>query len=125
MTLEQSISTPPPSAAAEDGTTPLIIDVREEGAETHIVLTGELDLLTAPRLMRALLDLDDDGVRAAVVLDIRQLSFIDSTGLSVLIAQHKKSEAEGKSMVIYGPTPTAKRLFEITGLTDIFTIRAT
>ena len=56
------------------------------------------------------------------MLDIKKLSFIDSTGLSVFVSQQKKLSANGRKLVIYAPTAMARRLFQITGLGEVLTI---
>jgi anti-sigma B factor antagonist len=72
-------------------------------------------------LVRTLVDVNAT-LEGDLVLDIRQLSFIDSTGLSVFVSQHKKLSAKGQRLVIQAPTAMALRLFQITGLVDVLTI---
>jgi anti-sigma B factor antagonist len=100
---------------------PLQILVSQRAAHTYVVLAGELDGATAPFLVRTLVEVNDT-LEGDLVLDIKQLSFIDSTGLSVFVSQQKKLFSKGKRMVIYAPTPMALRLFQITGLDDVLTI---
>jgi anti-sigma B factor antagonist len=100
---------------------PLQILVSHRTAQAYVVLSGELDGATAPFLMRTLVELNET-LEGDLVLDIGQLSFIDSTGLSVFVSQQKQLGAKGKQLVIHGPTPMARRLFQITGLENMFTI---
>jgi anti-sigma B factor antagonist len=100
---------------------PLQILVSHLKDQAHVVLAGELDGATAPFLLRTLVDVDAT-LEGDLILDIRQLSFIDSTGLSVFVTQHKKLEAKGQKLVIYAPSAMARRLFEITGLEQVLAI---
>jgi anti-sigma B factor antagonist len=101
---------------------PLQILVSHLKEHAYVVLTGELDGATAPFLVRTLVDVNAT-LEGDLVLDIKALSFIDSTGLSVFVSQQKKLRAKGHKFVIYGPTAMARRLFQITGLEDVLTIQ--
>jgi anti-sigma B factor antagonist len=100
---------------------PLQIVVSHLKEHAYVVLAGELDGATAPFLVRTLVEVNAT-LEGDLVLDITQLSFIDSTGLSVFVSQHKKLSAKAQKFVIYGPTAMARRLFQITGLEDVLTI---
>jgi anti-sigma B factor antagonist len=110
-----------PAASAFLEESPLQILVSHLKDHTHVALAGELDGATAPFLVRTLVEVNAT-LEGDLVLDITQLSFIDSTGLSVFVSQQKKVSAEGHRFVIYGPTALARRLFQITGLEDVLTI---
>jgi anti-sigma B factor antagonist len=103
------------------GDSPLQIVVSHLKEHAYVVLTGELDGATAPFLVRTLVEVNET-VEGDLVLDIKKLSFIDSTGLSVFVSQHKNLSAKGRKLVIYAPTAMARRLFQITGLEDVLTI---
>ena len=92
-----------------------------EGNRMYMILMGELDLATAPVLTRAFRDVsaEHDG---DVILDIGLVTFLNSTGLSLFVVQHKDLQACGRKLTIYAPTPMARRLFQITGLTRILRI---
>jgi anti-sigma B factor antagonist len=98
--------------------------VSQGGGATWVELTGELDEATAPSLREQLAELvaslDND-----VVLDIEFLSFLDPIGLALFVALHKRVAALGRRVVIYAPTPLARRLFQITGLDQVLTIEPT
>ena len=82
---------------------------------------GELDLATAPELRQALGLLSEQG-KNHVTLDLTHLDFVDSTGLSVFVMAFNRAHAAGGSMVIRNPSLPVMRIFEITGLTSVFTI---
>jgi anti-sigma B factor antagonist len=87
---------------------------REEGGIV-IALSGELDLASSPDLEEKL----DEVYRSdaeLVVLDLRELEFMDSTGLSVLIRAHQTAEeAQRRLYLVKGP-PQVQRLLTLTGV---------
>jgi len=89
---------------------------------THVVsLRGEIDALTAPKLGRRLYGLCDEGKRA-VVVDLSEVSFMDSTGLGVLLNALRHFKARHGQLVLVCPTERVLRPFQITGLTGHLTI---
>jgi anti-anti-sigma factor len=88
-----------------------------------VVVQGELDMLAAPQLDQVLGALVAKGP-AAVVLDFAGLSFIDSSGISVLIAAQQGLEARGGHLAIRSARAHACKVFEISGLTDLLDVRA-
>ena len=114
------------SACANDasgggGAPDLGIEIRRAPGQTHIVLTGELDGATAPLLRESFLEVAE-GLEGNLVVEISGLTFVDSSGLTLLITEHKNLQANGSSLIIRSPTPMARRAFEITGLHDILWI---
>jgi anti-anti-sigma factor len=77
-------------------------------------LDGELDFATADRLARAL----DDADRAAlVVVGFEGCSFIDSTGIALLVHAHREMAKRGRRLVFYGASGQVSRTLAVTGLT--------
>lgn len=96
----------------------LTIEVTSAPEARTVVLTGEADLLGAPKIEAALKDAcaEKPGL---VVIDLRNLTFIDSSGLHVLMTGHEHCVAQGHELrVIPGPA-NVQRLFEITGMEGI------
>ena len=87
----------------------------------EVRLQGELDLSTASQLRDELARLTADGARF-VTVDMSDLAFIDSTGLSVLITGLKRLRQQGGDMALRSPTPSTRKVLEITGLTEVFSI---
>ena len=73
---------------------PLEIDVQVADDRTLVTLSGELDAATATLLYDQLSDLEVEDVQH-VVLDLAQVSFMDSTGLSVIVTEHKRLQHVG------------------------------
>lgn len=98
-------------------------EIHEEGADGYglVVVAGEVDVATAPAL-RDQLDGAIDRGTPWLVVDLSSVSFIDSTGLGVLIGASKRMEEDGGSLRLVVAEPRILKLFEITGLLDLFTI---
>jgi len=81
---------------------------------TSVALAGELDMATVSILNQELATLERDGSRA-IVLDIRDLGFIDSSGLHALVRAHQRAEHDGHRLLLVGANTFARRLCEMTG----------
>jgi anti-anti-sigma factor len=80
----------------------------------RVVVQGDLDLDAVPTLDEQLTLLEQDGVKA-IIVDLRDLSFIDSTGLRALLDATSRAANDGHRLAIVGAPDPARRLFEITG----------
>jgi anti-anti-sigma factor len=81
----------------------------------RIVVGGEIDLATGPALRDALAEQMGHG--QAVVLDLSGVTFIDSSGLAVLIEAVTAAKVDGWSLgVVSNLPPAVRRLLELTGL---------
>ena len=94
LTLEQTSSEDPDTAA--------------------VVVRGELDMATSPKLRELLDHLVDVGSRR-IVLDCRGLDFLDSSGIGVLVATRTRL-GDGGELVLDSPTPHVRKVLEITGV---------
>jgi anti-sigma B factor antagonist len=83
---------------------------------THVVAPcGEVDALTAPQLGRRLLGLAEDG-KTRVVVDLSNVTFLDSTGIGVLVNALRHLRMRKGALVLVCPTERILRPFQITGL---------
>jgi len=105
-----------------DAPTTLELTVAEQDGETVVRAAGELDVNTAPELREQLARLIADDVRK-IVVDLTEVSFVDSTALSVLVSALKRLRQSEGDLELASPNPSVRRVFEITGLTRLFTIR--
>ena len=90
-------------------------DPRSEGDALVLEPRGEIDAATAPDLKVALDRAADAGARE-VVLDLSGVSFVDSRGLTVMVAAHERLAANGASLLTICADPFVRKLFEITGM---------
>jgi len=89
-----------------------------------VMLGGEVDIFTAPRFRECMVELLDAGVRRLVV-DLSDVTFIDSTALGVLIGGVRRVHNSGGAMVLVVVTRPVERVLNVTGLDRVFSIRAT
>ena len=104
-----------PCCAVADAVPDLRMTVMNEGGETVLALSGDLDLCTSARLRERLVDLTHSA-RPRIVVDLSGLSFVDSTGLGTLVTALKRVRDAGGDMAIRAPTPATRRVIEISGL---------
>jgi anti-sigma B factor antagonist len=92
--------------------------------ETHgrasVIRTfGEVDIASAKSLEKEIRSAFESEAEA-VLVDLSEVSFIDSTGLSVLVAMAAVSNSDGRRLRIVRVSPTVQRAFEVSGLRDSF-----
>ncbi|MBD0330818.1 MAG: STAS domain-containing protein [Thermoleophilia bacterium] len=83
----------------------------------RVELQGELDLGTAEQLEDELGRVEAEGPEL-LVLDLRSLSFLDSTGLRVVASADARARDQGRRMVIVQGPPAVRRVFELTRLDE-------
>lgn len=98
--------------------------VTKIGRWTVVAVSGELDVYGAPRLREQLIDLINDG-SCEIVVDLDEVTFIDSTGLGVLIGGLKRVRSKGGDLRIVATKDPAAKLLRITGLHRVFAPYAT
>jgi anti-sigma B factor antagonist len=94
--------------------TPFTYSVEGEDPKLLIV-SGEIDLSTAPRLAGAIAELIDRG-HNHLVLDLALVEFLDSTGIGILIGARHRLEDVGGTMSIQTAGPRVRRVLELVGL---------
>ena len=82
----------------------LHLAVQHHGDRATIHIGGELDLATCPRLQAVVVDLVDRGCHQLIV-DLEQVSFLDCTGIGVLVAARRRVQAHGGSLRLVSPRP--------------------
>jgi anti-anti-sigma factor len=86
-------------------------------------LIGELDIATAPQLKRLITSLPVGSGRD-VTVDFSDLTYIDAAGLGALLEVRQAVRAAGGSLILTGVSAFTRRLLHITGLDQVFEIRA-
>jgi anti-sigma B factor antagonist len=95
------------------------IDHSGEG-QTTLIVSGEIDAASAPEFQDKIGDLLINGARQLIV-DLDGVEFIDSTGLGVLVAARKNTSALDGDLKLICSRPRILKVFEITGLDEVFT----
>lgn len=97
----------------------LNISKKSEDSKLYVAVEGRLDTTTAPELEESLKD-ELDNV-SELIIDLKDLDYISSAGLRVLLACQKKMMKQGK-MTVTNPNDVISEIFEVTGFSDILTI---
>lgn len=99
------------------------VETLAEGASL-VRVSGELDIYTAPRLREQLLwltDQDSSGC-ARVLLDLNDVTFIDSTGLGAIVGAHRRFTQRGGVLELVCGSGPVRRLLSITRLDQVFRV---
>lgn len=99
----------------------MTISQNKEGSKLTVTLEGRLDTTTAPELETEL-KTALDGI-TELVFEIKDLAYISSAGLRVLLSAQKVMNKQG-SMVIRGASEEVMEIFDVTGFVDILTIES-
>jgi anti-sigma B factor antagonist len=94
---------------------PLGTRSQEQNGVVTIALSGDLDLATAPILSKKLAPLEGNGV-STIILDLQDLTFIDSTGMHAFLEARNRAMSNGQQLIVRGASPTVQRHIEIVGL---------
>ena len=87
--------------------------ISDQHGITVVVLEGELEVSEAPAL-RDLLGSLIAGPQSRILLDLGQVSFIDSSGIGVLVGAHRRAEEAGARIGLAAPNAGVRRVFELT-----------
>ena len=90
------------------------------GAWQIVAVEGELDLSTSSRFREALTELVDASPRVAI--DLRAVTFMDSTALGVVVAAMKRARERDGELALIGPTGSPRKVLSITALDQIMRI---
>lgn len=99
------------------------VQVRADDSSVVIELRGELDMLTAPDF-RTCLDAAIEATSGDVVVDLAGVDFIDSSGLTELVAAHRSLRDRGRQLHLDSVAPRVTRVLQISGLDGHFSVRA-
>lgn len=97
------------------------LDTEVRPGYTLLTVSGEVDVYTAPLLRQRLVDLGSSGA-TRVVINLEPVEFLDSTGLGVLVAALNRFRRQDGDVELVCSQARILRVFEITGLTKVFTI---
>ncbi len=80
-------------------------------------LSGELDVVSAPSLEQHLNEVLAEP-HTRIMLDLNELTFVDSAGVSVLIKAKQDAESGGRTLLLRRPTEQLERVFALVGIAD-------
>jgi anti-sigma B factor antagonist len=93
------------------------LQVSSRGGAAVIEVFGELDLATSPALEQELDRVAGEDV-PLIIVDLAELGFMDSTGLSVLVRAHQRAEESGQRFGVINSSQQVQRLLTLTGVKD-------
>lgn len=100
----------------------LQIEIEDRGPTTVVTAAGEVDLVTSIELKRAFdALLDREAAPARITADFRQVHFMDTSGVAMLLAIRARALALGSRLVVTSASPSLQRLFDVTGLAEFLT----
>jgi len=88
-------------------------------SEAHVRLLGEIDVSTIEQVRQDLSDAVAGNPGAVVLVDMSEVSFLDSSGVGALITALKAATAEGGALGLRGVQPQGRKVFELTGLARV------
>jgi anti-sigma B factor antagonist len=93
----------------------LRIDLRQESTRIVVKLEGELDMANAPLLQNAI-ESAELAAAKTVVLDLQGLTFLDSTGLRIILAAREQCWRRGQEFAVTPGSQQVQRLLSVTGV---------
>ncbi|QEC48590.1 STAS domain-containing protein [Baekduia soli] len=92
------------------------VEVRKRPDDSYVVVVfGEVDVASAPRLEAAMPDAD------VIVIDLKSVTFMDSSGLHLLIRAHQHARDQGRTFALDRQlSPSVQRLLELTAMDRVF-----
>ncbi len=96
----------------------LTVSTEQRGDVAVVTVAGELDMATAPALQEEVTRLAAAG-QTRLVFDLAEVSFCDSTGLSVFVRARNRSEAAGGEVRLAAPQRAVQRILEVSGLVEV------
>ena len=96
------------------------VEVRDEGGGRVVAVSGEIDLDSSPELWARLQEVLQGASRVAV--DLRDVSYIDSSGVAVLIQGLKRAKKRGTRFVLVAPSSRVMGVLELAQLAQLFEI---
>jgi len=100
----------------------LRIEIKKDNEYTHIIVHGEIDLYNANELKEKVHLSTDRAASQNLIIDLKDVDYIDSTGLGIMIGIKRRTTENGGKLVLVLYSERINKLFEITGLNKIFMI---
>jgi len=95
----------------------LAVELSQHDDAVRVSLSGELDLSSALTFEEELRRIEDGRPRV-LVLDLRRLKFLDSTGLRLILAAHARALKRGSRLTIVQGSDAVRRIFRLTGVME-------
>lgn len=107
-----------------DESRPLTLSVDQHAGVYVLEAAGDLDMSTAPQLVSEVAELGSGG-DVCVVVDVSQLTFIDSSGLNAIVVCGRELDARGGRLIVTAPSSHIARVFDVVALGKSVEVAAT
>lgn len=98
------------------------IDIVRSGACSVVHIKGDIDLRTSPEVRAAILDLYEKRGQEIVVLDLKGVNYIDSSGVASLVEGLQQAKKHKARFVLAGLNDAPRHVLDLTRLTSVFEI---
>ena len=96
----------------------LSLHTYQEPNSVRVAVSGELDLSSALVFEEELRRIEEQSQPALLVLDLRSLKFMDSTGLRLILSAHARAVNRGRKLAIVEGGEAIRRIFRLTGVLE-------
>jgi anti-sigma B factor antagonist len=100
------------------------VDTRFSAGAAIVSVSGEVDMFTSPDLRHELQRLTEDAV-PRIVVDLKEVNFMDSSGIATLVQALKEARPFGGKVVLAAPGETVMRVLRLANLTSLFSVHET
>lgn len=97
------------------------MDVQKDNQKVVVMIRGEIDIYTAPKLKETLFQIVENGAEE-IIVNLSDVTYLDSAGLGVFVGTYKMICSRKGRFELVGLSKRMQRLFDITGLADIIQI---
>jgi anti-sigma B factor antagonist len=119
--FERQVEVEPISGSRSPVDNGFSVETRQRDRATVVSVSGELDLVTTP-MLEAELERAGGARAQRLILDLRRVSFMDSTGLSLLVKAQHRADATPRQLAVVKGTEQVLRLLKLTGVADRLTL---
>lgn len=98
------------------------ISTRQAGQATVVDVTGDIDLYNSPEVRRVLLDAIRDKKAPRVIVNLKDVRYIDSSGVASLVEGLKMARNTNCRFMLYGLSPAAREVLELSRLIKVFEV---
>jgi anti-sigma B factor antagonist len=98
------------------------ISTRQAGNATVVDVVGDIDLYNSPEVRKILLDTIKEKKAARVVVNLKDVRYIDSSGVASLVEGLKVSRNHNARFMLYGLSPAAREVLELSRLIKVFEV---
>ena len=98
------------------------INVKRDGARSIIYVSGDIDLYTSPELRKTVLDLLQNRGQQCVIVNLKDVHYIDSSGIASLVEGLKESKKLTARFILVGLNEAPRHALELTRLLNVFEV---